>query len=312
MKTFFIYSVVGICLFAGLTGLLVRADTFESLYRLSREHEDWELDEIIIAVFSAIIVILVALSIFTSRNLRDLRSEILLRERFQREAAATRHLQALGTLAGGLAHSANNHLQPIITLTRLSRDEVAGNSEVQGYMDRILSSAHNAAELFRNVLAFSHPNTATESIADIEQSLRQIEPLLNLSLGQGIKLEFEIEATGSVPLDSTSFTDAMLAMVANAGQAIPNRDGLVKVAIFRAKENDLGLRVEDNGDGMTADEISRAFDPFFTTKGVNEGNGLGLSIVRSLIERAGGSIAIESTKGQGTRLEIVFPNAARA
>jgi signal transduction histidine kinase len=63
---------------------------------------------------------------------------------------------------------------------------------------------------------------------------------------------------------------------------------------------------------MTADEISRAFVPSFTTKGVDEGTGLGLSIVRSLIDRAGGSIAIHSTKGQGTRVEIVFPNTARA
>jgi len=196
-----------------------------------------------------------------------------------------------------LAHSANNYLQPIITLTRLSRDEVAEDSEVQKYLDRILSSAHNAAELFRNVLAFSHPNTATESIADIEQSLRQIKPLLDLSLARDVELEFEFDATGPVPLDSTSFTDALLAIVTNAGQAMPNGNGLITITTFKSEENDLGLRVEDNGKGMTADEISRAFDPFFTTKGVDEGTGIGLSILRSLIERAGGSIAIHSTKG---------------
>ena len=139
MKTFYFYSIGGIFLFIGIPGLLVRVDAFELLYRLSREYEHWELDEIIIAVFSAIIVILVFLSIFTSRNLRNLRDEIIHKERLQQEAIATRHLQALGTLAGGLAHSANNYLQPIITRTRLSRDEVAGNPEVQGYLDRILN-----------------------------------------------------------------------------------------------------------------------------------------------------------------------------
>ena len=153
MKPIIFYSVGGI----GLSWVLVRVDAFESLYRLSREYEHWELDEIIIAIFSAIIVVLVSLSIFTSRNLRNLRSEIILRERLQQEAIAIRHLQALGTLAGGLAHSANNYPQPINTLTRLSRDEVAENSEVQKYLNRILSSAHNSAELFQNVLAFSHP-----------------------------------------------------------------------------------------------------------------------------------------------------------
>ena len=113
-----------------MSWFLVRVDAFESLYRLFREYEHWELDEIIIAVFSAIIVVLVSLSIFTRQNLRNLRSEITLREGLQQETIAIRHLQALGTLAGGLAHSANNYLQPIITLTRLSRDEVAKDSDV--------------------------------------------------------------------------------------------------------------------------------------------------------------------------------------
>jgi signal transduction histidine kinase len=74
----------------------------------------------------------------------------------------------------------------------------------------------------------------------------------------------------------------------------------------------LGLRAEDNGKGMTADEINRVLDPFFTTKGVDEGTGLGLSIVRRLIGRAGGLIAIHSGKGQGTRVEIAFANISRA
>ena len=74
----------------------------------------------------------------------------------------------------------------------------------------------------------------------------------------------------------------------------------------------MGLRAEDNGKGMTADEISRVLDPFFTTKGVDEGTGLGLSIVRSLNGRAGGLIAIHGGKGQGTRVEIAFANISRA
>ena len=74
----------------------------------------------------------------------------------------------------------------------------------------------------------------------------------------------------------------------------------------------MGLRAEDNGKGMTADEINRVLDPFFTTKGVDEGTGLGLSIVRRLIGRAGGLIAIHSGKGQGTRVEIAFANISRA
>ena len=158
---FLFYSVGGICLFISLSWALVRVGAFESLYRLSREYKHWELEGIIIAVFSAIIVVPVSLSIFTSRNLRNLRSEIILRGRLQQEAIAIRHLQTLGTLAGGLAHSANNYFQPIITHTRLSRDAVAEDSGVQKHLDWILSSAHNAAELFWNVLAFSHPNTDT-------------------------------------------------------------------------------------------------------------------------------------------------------
>ena len=96
MKTFYFYSIGGIFLFIGISGLLVRVDAFELLYRLSREYEHWKLDEIIIAVFSAIIVILVFLSIFTSRNLRTLRDETTLRERLQQEAIAIRSPTSLG------------------------------------------------------------------------------------------------------------------------------------------------------------------------------------------------------------------------
>jgi len=110
---------------------------------------------------------------------------------------------------------------------------VAKDAGVQKHLDQILSSTQNAAEFSRNVLAFSHPNTDTVFIADIEQSLREIEPLRDLSLARDIELEFKFDATDPVPLDSTSFTDAVLAIVTNAGQAIPDSNGLIKIRTFK-------------------------------------------------------------------------------
>lgn len=308
MKSKILFIGATLAGFIVLTGLLITFEAFENLYAISREHEDWELDELIIGIFSAAVISLISLSVLITRNLRALQAETRLRERFQNEANATRHLQALGTLAGGLAHSANNQLQPIIVLARLSQDEVPKTSEVYEYQTRILNSANEAAKLFRDVLSFSRSDGQETESLDIRDQLQATEKLLTLSIGQSASLELELEFSGLIPMGSTSFTDAMLALVSNAADAIAGNDGHISISTFQTPERALGLRVEDNGAGMTPDQLERAFDPFFTSKDVDKGTGLGLSIVRSLVERAGGNIHITSTLGTGTVVEIVFPS----
>lgn len=165
-------------LFLILFGILLYYDGFDLLYELSREHEDWELDELVTAIFVAAIVTSIVASLSTYQNLRRLKAEMALREQYQSEAIATRHLQSLGTLAGGLAHSANNHLQPIVTLARLSRNEVPQTSEVYDHLGRILQSAEATTQLFKNILSFSNSEAGAAPAGDIEACFEQLVPLL--------------------------------------------------------------------------------------------------------------------------------------
>jgi signal transduction histidine kinase len=311
MKSAWIVAAGFMLLYLLLTWWLISVDAFEWFHEYSRDHEDWELDEFAAATLSAILVALVALSLYTGANLRALRREVLLRRQFEREAAATRHLQALGTLAGGLAHSANNFVQPIITLARLSRDEVPKDSELRENLNRILRSANAAAELFREVLKFSHPERQAVdqpgAQSNLQQNFDMIEPIVRMTLPRNIELTLDTEVDCEISMDTTRFADAMLALLKNAADSIGDANGRIAVTAFRESEGVAVIRIEDDGGGMTETEISRAFEPFYTTKAVDKGTGLGLSIVRSLVEAAGGSISLESRRGNGTTVVLLLP-----
>ncbi len=311
MKTVWILAAGFVLLYLLLTWWLISVEAFEWFHAYSRDHEDWELDEFAAATLSAVLVALVALSLYTGANLRALRREVRLRRQFEREAAPTRHLQALGTLAGGLAHSANNFVQPIITLARLSRDEVPKDSELRENLNRILRSANAAAELFRDVLKFSHPEHQAIDQPGAQSNLQQnfdlIEPIVRLTLPRNIEFSLEAEVDCEVPMDSTRFADSMLALLKNAADSIGDANGRIAATAFRESEGMVGIRIEDDGSGMTETDSSRAFEPFYTTKAVDKGTGLGLSIVRSLVELAGGSIGLESRKGIGTTVVLLLP-----
>ncbi len=299
-----LFLISTVLLFAVLSVLLVSIDDFDQLYRLSREHEDWELDEFVAAFFAAIFVSIVGLSIFSLRNTRQLRNEMNLRATYEEEAAATRHLQSLGTLSGGLAHSANNYLQPIMTLSRLTRDELPAGSEHRENLERILHAATGASDLFQNVLSYSHPESKAPEIFNARTALEKLAPLLQLAVKKTTTLRLVTDVDGQIQMNPSSFADILLALVGNANDALPENHGEICVETFHAEDGNVGIRIRDNGKGMTKEEIERAFDPFYTTKPVGEGTGLGLSIVRNLLERHGGSIALASPPAGGTIVEL--------
>lgn len=290
-----------------LTGILITLDAFDWFYEASRKHEEWELDEIILGVFAALMVSSVGFGINSFFMLRRVRRETALRSEYQREVAQSRHLKSLGLLASGLAHSANNYLQPIGTLGRLARDDTDKKSPNYELLDRIVQSAESASDLFREVLAYSSPHPDTNSRLQLTETLVRIEPLLRVSLSNVETLVIQSEAAGAIPIDPTSFTDIMLALVTNSDAACNPDHGEIHISTIEDADT-LSVIVDDNGSGMRADVLEQAFNPFFTTKKINEGTGLGLSIVTSLVEKAGGAIELKSELNKGTRVVLRFPH----
>jgi len=301
-----LFLISTVLLFAVLSMLLVSLDAFDQLYRLSREHDDWELDEFVAAFFAAMFVSIVGLSVFSLRNTRQLRKEMQLRASYEEEAAATRHLQSLGTLSGGLAHSANNFLQPIMTLSRLTRDELPAGSEHRENLERILHAATGASDLFQNVLSYSHPDSKASETFEARTALEKLTPLLQLAVKKTATLRVVTDVDGQIQMNPSSFADILLALVGNANDALPENRGEIRVETFPLEGGNVGIRIRDSGKGMTEEEIERAFDPFYTSKPVGQGTGLGLSIVRNLLERHGGSISLESPPEGGTLVELKF------
>lgn len=305
-KQSIVFLLGAFTLFAVLSFVLSSLEAFEWLREFSREHEEWDLDEIIISFFTAMFVAVFMLSIVTFRNLQALRRETLLRQQFEREAVATRHLRALGTLAGGLAHSANNFLQPIMTLTRMTRDDLPEGSDLRENMNRVLQSGAGASELFRNVLSFSHPVANTEGGVRVAAAMEQMRSILEIAIHEKAILTTSVEADFDTKLSMTNLTDILLVLVRNASDALRGERGTISITSFEEGELQR-IRVQDDGHGMSDLELERAFDPFYTTKAVGEGSGLGLSIVRSMVEQVGGKIELESRPGSGTIVSISFP-----
>jgi signal transduction histidine kinase len=228
-------------------------------------------------------------------------------------------LQALGELAGGVAHEFNNLLQIIGGYTRFAlRGLEIGNQRRQD-LEQVLDASERAAEIARQLLGFSrrhelkcteiHPG---ELVMDLS---RMLKPLL------GRHIELLVSATDddveTIAGDPGVLRQALLNLCINARDAMPD-GGRLKIGAAFADAGDerppgvkpgrhLVLTVTDTGGGIPEDVKSRIFDPFFTTKDVGAGTGLGLSVVHGIVEQAGGAILLDSEVGLGTTFTLYFP-----
>jgi signal transduction histidine kinase/CheY-like chemotaxis protein len=241
----------------------------------------------------------------------------------QRRAAEVNHqsqkLMALGQLAGGVAHEFNNLLTSIGGFAQMARQFAAQPATVTECVDEVLAAAGRAADLTRQMLTFSRKNHSEEKTvvaAEIAHSLaKMIKPLLP----ETVKLEVLVEDHATcIRVDAAQISQALMNLILNARDALP-KGGIVVLKVQRGAEAggaDPGPRlifsVADNGTGIDEAALPRIFDPFFTTKELGKGTGLGLSVVHGIVQRSGGSIAVDSKLGQGTTFSIFLPVAEGA
>jgi PAS domain S-box-containing protein len=235
------------------------------------------------------------------------------RRALERQMYHAQRLEALGTLAGGVAHEINNALVPAIALTKLVAKVLPQASRERRNLDMVVTGAERSRDLVKQILAFSRKQDeeSGEQSADMGVVVEEALRLMRATLPSSIRLE---EAIAPVPLvsgDPSQLQQVLVNLMTNAAQAIGDAQGRIAVSLRpEADGAALRLSVADSGCGMNEQTLARIFEPFFTTKPVGEGTGLGLSVAHGIIKAHGGRIDVESTPGQGSRFDIVLPAKA--
>jgi signal transduction histidine kinase/CheY-like chemotaxis protein len=237
-------------------------------------------------------------------------------------------MEAIGTLAGGIAHDFNNVLSTILGNAEMARNDSAGLPRVQESLHEIHRAGSRARDLVQQILAFSRRQPTNRQPTDLAKVVTESVRLLRATLPARLTLRVHSEPLLPLVLaDATQILQVVLNLVTNAMQAMSAGAGNIRIELdavtldaalvdsqpalrdlYQARPRRVvRLSVSDDGPGMDAATLSRVFEPFFTTKPVNEGTGLGLSVVHGIVRGHDGVIVTESRPGEGTRFSIYFP-----
>ncbi len=237
----------------------------------------------------------------------------------QREAEAqlvdALRLETIGRMTAGIAHDFNNVLGAIVAFAEFACE--GDPQSARADLEEILHAARRGAMFTRKLLDYSRSHDgASAGVADLAQVVAESQPMVSRIAGPRVRVDVQLEGDSPVVvgIDATSLEQVLMNLVSNARDALLN-GGVVQVRVSRptvpsgALEAGCYARLEviDNGAGIDAQTRARVFEPLFTTKPRGRGTGLGLSTVRTLVERSGGSIALESEVGHGTTVTVDLP-----
>jgi len=237
------------------------------------------------------------------------------RKELEDQLRQSQKLEAIGQLAGGVAHDFNNMLTAIsgyAELLRLSFDD--GDPRLQD-VDELKRAADHAAALTRQLLAFSRKQVLLPQRLDANEIVSELGRMLCRTIGEHIELETVLEPRlAHVEVDRDQLAQVVLNIALNARDAMPH-GGRLTIAT-RAVELQAGphvaIEIRDTGSGMDEETRLRVFDPFFTTKEIGKGTGLGLATAYGVVSQSGGSIEVESELGVGTTFRVLLPAAHAA
>jgi two-component system, cell cycle sensor histidine kinase and response regulator CckA len=221
----------------------------------------------------------------------------------------THKLDALGRLAGAVAHDLNNLLTIMSGYSQLAFEALDPASPLRSDMAAVIEAAKRASELTNRLLTFSRRQPARPALIDLNRQIRTIAPVLKPILGDGIRLETKLApALGCIQADPSQFEQVLINLALNAREAMPSGGQLV-ITTRRVSPGGIVLSVEDTGTGMDSATLERVFEPFFTTKPKGKGVGFGLATVYGIVRQNGGDISVESEPGRGSKFVIRLPRA---
>jgi signal transduction histidine kinase len=228
----------------------------------------------------------------------------------EQNLVTAQRLAAMGTLAAGIAHDINNPLGGMINAVRALRRDDLPKEKREEYLALVEEGLERVGQTVQKVLQFTPHRVAPQPFDLAAVADRALGLARHRLEKASIRAEAEMPASG-LPVfgDPWELQQVVLNLLFNAADAVAERGapgGRVRMR-GSAGAGEVRLLVEDDGVGMTEEEVARAFDLFYTTKGVGEGTGLGLSMVHSILESHGGRVDIRSKKGEGTTVEVVLP-----
>ena len=241
----------------------------------------------------------------------------------ERRLAESQKMEAIGKLAGGVAHDFNNMLTAILGYASLIQEDAPQKSAIRDQALQISYAAENAAALTQKLLAFSRKQVLHADPMDFRSLLGNLLPLARNAVGEDITVSTQIgEDLWPILADPAQLEQSILNLAINARDAMP-KGGTLQVAARNAprpsgerrpdadvKPGDyVQITVTDTGVGMDDATRTRMFEPFFTTKAPGKGTGLGLSTVYGFVRQCGGYIGVLSTPGKGTSIELLLPRA---
>ena len=257
-----------------------------------------------------------------------LEEEIRHRERHEAALLETQKLESLGVMAGGVAHDFNNLLTTMLAQATLASAKIQPESPVQDNLAKVVSAAERAASLTHQLLVYAGRGRLEFQPLDLNQTIRESLPLLELAVPKNITLETDLlDGLKTFDGDSQQVQQALMNLVMNGAEAADDPSGSVTIrtaelhvsAKAQSGEDSVegtldpgdyvSLIVTDTGGGMSSKTADRIFEPFFTTKPT--GHGLGLAAVHGIVRSLHGDIQVQSAPGRGTTIRLNFPIGSR-
>ncbi|MEP6493257.1 MAG: response regulator [bacterium] len=234
-------------------------------------------------------------------------------------------MEAIGRLAGGVAHDFNNMLTAILAYGELLSTRLGPEHDGHEEVDEIIKAGRRAAALTSQLLAFGRKTLLQPRVLDVAAIVADLENMLTRLIGEDVKLVTHYEPmTSRVRADPGQLGQVVMNLAVNARDAMPN-GGTLSITVSRvafAEDHThmhgvvpagsyVLLQVTDTGMGMNAETIAHIFEPFFTTKEAGKGTGLGLSTTYGIVSQSGGIIEVDSVLGRGTTFRIYLPSVGR-
>ena len=244
-------------------------------------------------------------------------------KRLEEQLRQAQKMDAVGRLAGGVAHDYNNKLQAVLGFSEMAMHDAKDQPVVYGYLEEIRDAAKASAQLTLQLMAFARKQTVNPVVIGLNEAINRQLKMLKKLVGEDVKINWKPgDDLWSVMIDPSQLDQIMVNLALNARDAIPDV-GMISIETQNleiekgtdimnpdAKPGEyVMISVSDTGNGMSEEELEHIFEPFFTTKEVGKGTGLGLAMVYGVVSQNGGFIHVHSAPGEGTSFKVYLPRS---
>lgn len=235
------------------------------------------------------------------------------KKRREQQVQQTQKMQALGTLAGGIAHEFNNILAIILANTELLNSKLSEDADEKEYIDSVITATERASGLVNQILAFSRLDGFTLTPTELSGVVDSAVDIVTTNLPRQITMSRDVSREPVYALaNDAQIQHIIFNLCTNAIQELGDNPGHIHIELHALQENMYGsphlrLSISDTGRGIQLQDVSQIFEPFYTTKPAGKGSGLGLSVVQGIVNRHSGKIYVESSPDEGTKFHIDIP-----